>query len=301
MVSIRGIAAALLLSSSCNALHVSKRAQLDSVDVASDDDVTMPFCVYGEEGSFNGTVQVFIGEDNSRSLAFGNDDIGTQTSTKCKGDIPEFCRGGRAQKLGYVQSCEMLSCPCKPDNSQMEFPEQKRMMDIAVPLCNEARNFKSLLIGLGGAAIPEYLLEHCPDGTGIESVEFDPRVVKAATNFFGLNLAPGINEVENNDGGLAAQERAEAGKLYDVTMVDCFQSSGYVPDSCRNEKLAENMHKILKPGGKFIHHIWASQLDSTVATYRGVFGNTSVVTQDAELGVSWLIISTKPSTAAPFD
>merc|ERR1719162_2632429 len=71
-------------------------------------------------------------------------------------------------------------------------------MDTTVPMCTEANgNFKSLLIGLGGAALPEYMLQHCPKGTELESVEYDPRVVKAATNFFGLQLAPNINEVEN--------------------------------------------------------------------------------------------------------
>ena len=133
----------------------------------------------------------------------------------------------------------------------------------------------------------------------MESVEFDPRVVKAATNFFGLHLTPGTNVVQRDDGGHAAQERADAGTQYDLVMVDCFQSSGYVPDSCRNQALAQNAHKVLKPGGKFIQHLWAGQLDSTVATYRGVFGNSSVVTRDAELGVSWLIISTLASAAAP--
>lgn len=303
----RGLAVALQLFIGSEALHVSTRARLESTTRALDvdaaqrwTDVSMPFCVFGQQGSLNGTVQVYLTADNTRSLSFGSDDFATQTQTKCKGEIPVTCREGRATKLANVQSCDSLSCPCDPDNSNLDFPEFTRMMDIAVPMCQYARNgdFKSLLVGLGGGAIPEYLLEKCPKGSAIESVEFDPRVVQAATNFFGLSLVPGINEVENNDGGQALQDRAADGKSYDVVMVDAFVPGG-VPESCRSEALAQNVHKVLKPGGKFIQHIWHNQLDSTVARYRAVFGNNSVVAQDAQLGVSWLIVSTMSSDDAP--
>lgn len=262
--------------------------------MARDDD-SMPFCVFGGEGNFNGTVQVFVSKDNTRSLAFGSDDIGTQTQTKCAGETPSSCLGARANKLADVQSCELLSCPCDPDMSSLEFVYMKKMMATTMPMCQEGSgNFNSLLIGLGGAALPEYMLKHCPTGTQVDSVEFDPRVIQAATEFFGLHLAPGINEVENNDGGAAVQKRAEQEKKYDVVLVDCFERSGHVPDSCRDKAFAQNIHKILRPGGKFIQQVWGSQLDSTLATYQGVFGKDNSVAQNAELKVSWLIVSTVP-------
>jgi len=284
----------LFVFPSCHALRFSKRARAGMLSMARDaDDLTMPYCVFGGEGPVNGTVQVFVGDDNTRSLAFGSDDIGTQTQTKCKGDVPPSCQGIRAKKLADVQSCDSLSCPCEPDMSSLDFGYMVKMMDSTVPMCTEADgNFKSLLIGLGGAALPEYMLQHCPKGTEVESVEYDPRVVKAATNFFGLHLAPNINEVETNDGGVAVHERAEQGNKYDLVLVDCFESSGHVPDACRNKAFAENIHKILKPGGKFIQQVWGQQLKSTLATYQGVFGKDNTVAQDAELQVSWLIIST---------
>jgi len=291
MISTRGVP--LLLITCCSALRFSKRAQAGSLSMARDDDETMPYCVFEGEGQFNSTVQVFVGKDNTRSLAFGGDDIGTQTQTKCKGDAPDSCLGIRMNKLADVQSCNSLSCPCEPDMSSLDFGYMVKMMDTTVPMCQEATgHFKSLLIGLGGAALPEYMLQHCPKGTEVESVEFDPRVVKAATNFFGLHLAPSVNEVETNDGGAAVSERAERGIKYDLVLVDCFESSGHVPDSCRNQAFAENIHKILKPGGKFIQQVWNPQLDSTLSTYQGVFGKDNSFAQDAELQVSWLIVST---------
>lgn len=292
MISTRGIPV-LCLFASCDALRYSKRAQTGMLSMARDDDETMPYCVYEGEGNFNSTVQVFVGKDNTRSLAFGSDDIGTQTQTKCKGDAPPACVGTRVSKLADVQSCDSLSSPCEPDMSSLDFGYMVKMMDTTVPMCTEANgNFKSLLIGLGGAALPEYMLQHCPKGTELESVEYDPRVVKAATNFFGLQLAPHVNEVETNDGGAAVHARAEQGSKYDVVLVDCFESSGHVPDACRNKAFAENIHKILKPGGKFIQQVWNPQLDSTLATYQGVFGKDNSVAEDAELQVSWLIVST---------
>lgn len=292
MVSARGIPA-LLLVASCDALRFSKRAQTGMLSMARDDDDTMPYCVFGGQGHSNSTVQVFVGKDNTRSLAFGSDDIGTQTQTKCKGDAPESCVDIRLNKLADVPSCDSLSCPCEPDMSTLDFGYMVKMMDTTVPLCQEAsHDFKALLIGLGGAALPEYMLQHCPKGTAVESVEYDSRVIRAATNFFGLHLVPGTNEVESNDGGAAVQERAEQGRKYDVVLVDAFESSGHVPDSCRDQAFAQNIYKILKPGGTFIQQVWKPQLDSTLATYQGVFGKDNSVAQDAELQVSWLIVST---------
>lgn len=292
MVCARGVSS-LLFITGCGALRFSKRARSGMLSMARDDDETMPYCVFQGGGDFNSTVQVFVGKDNTRSLAFGSDDIGTQTQTKCKGDAPDSCLGIRMNKLVDVQSCNSLSCPCEPDMSTLDFGYMVKMMDTTVPMCQEATgNFKSLLIGLGGAALPEYMLQHCPKGTEVESVEFDPRVVKAATNFFGLHLSTGTNEVETNDGGAAVHERAEQGSKYDVVLVDCFESGGHVPDSCRNQAFAQNIRKILKPGGKFIQQVWNPQLDSTLATYQGVFGKDNSVAQDAELQVSWLIVST---------
>merc|ERR1719282_926529 len=105
-----------------------------------------------------------------------------------------------------------------------------------------------LLVGLGGGALPAYVLAHCPEGSKVESVEYDPRIVSAATQFFGLNVIPGVNEVDN------------------------FQAGGKVPEHCSSKAFVHAVRAILKPGGKAIQQVWAPQYKSLLVTYEIEFG-----------------------------
>jgi len=265
-----------------------------------------PFCIFGERGNFGGNVQVFVGHDNVRSLQFSGDGIGTQTMVSCTGDVPQNCGLPRlvAKNVNDTQSCDMLECPCEPDTSKLQFSYMEDMMKEVQPMCElaaedfsmrgpDAGPFHILLIGLGGGALPEYTVQHCPKGTKMESVEFDPRVIDAATGFFGLHLQKGLNSVENGDGGAAVAKRAESGEKYDVVMVDAFQSAGKVPDSCKNTAFIQNVKKILRPRGKLIQQIWSPQYELVIEDYKKIFGEDKVKGTDIELGVNHLIIATK--------
>merc|ERR550514_766734 len=111
------------------------------------------------------------------------------------------------------------------------------MMQEVTPACEswsvihpgeESGPMRVLLVGLGGGALPAYMLSQCPKGSVfVESVEYDPRVVKAAERFFGFQVIPGANEVETDDGGKAVARRASnpdssSREQYDVVLVDCF-------------------------------------------------------------------------------
>jgi len=180
---------------------------------------------------------------------------------------------------------------CEPDTSSLQFVYMKKMMDIALPMCEQKEDgFNALIIGLGGGALPEYLLEHCPQSAQIESIEYDPRVIDVATNFFGFHVVPGRNEIQNRDGGEAVKERVEAGKKYDLVLVDCFQTGGHVPDSCRSNDFITGLHSILKPGGKAIQQVWGSQYDSILGAYSNVFGKDHAQGENVQLQVNFLIV-----------
>lgn len=267
-----------------------------------------PFCIFGERGNFGGNVQVFVGHDNVRSLQFSGDGIGTQTMVACAGDVPRQCGSPRLepQSINETQSCDMLECECQPDTSKLQFSYMENMMNEVQPMCemahetysfraSDAGPFRILLIGLGGGALPEYTMQHCPKGTKMESVEFDPRVIDAATGFFGLHLQQGVNSVENGDGGAAMEKRVQNGDKYDVVMVDAFQSAGKVPDSCKSPKFISNVKKVLRPQGKLIQQIWSPQYEEVIKDYQKIFGEDKVKGTDIELGVNHLIIATTDS------
>mmetsp|Transcript_30287 Transcript_30287/g.48906 ORF Transcript_30287/g.48906 Transcript_30287/m.48906 type:complete len:297 (-) Transcript_30287:98-988(-) len=274
-----------------------RRSSVATLKVRNDYE-DLPFCQFGGRPGFNGSVAVYLTKDNTRSFSFGVEDAGTQTEVACNGPIPLACSTRSATKLEEVPPCDDFACDCVSDSSTLQFVYMKKMMKEAIPMCElQQSGFHALMIGLGGGALPQYLLSHCPSGTSVESVEYDPRVIDVATHFFGLHVAAGVNEVENNDGGKAVQARVENGKKYDLVMVDCFQSEGFVPDSCRDERFVSGLHAILKNGGAVIQQVWGRQYQSTLGTYEKVFGKQNTLGIDAELEVSWLIKATVPSTS----
>lgn len=227
--------------------------------------------------------------------------MGTQTEVKCAGPVPSQCAGPRAASANDTQSCDYLGCGCRRDNSTLEFVYMKRMMEQVEPLCQGAGAsqdggpFRMLLVGLGGGALPAYVLAHCPEGSKVESVEYDPRVVSAATQFFGLNIIPGVNEVDNRDGLLAVQERAKGGHTYDAVLVDCFQAGGKVPEHCSSKAFVHAVRAILKPGGKAIQQVWAPQYKSLLATYEIEFGKDHTQGRNVEFEVNFLVIADSPA------
>lgn len=285
-----------LFAAATGAFAALRRSQAGQQLAAATRDVRdeQPYCVFWGQDSHSSPVQVFVGSDGSRSLFFGTDDMGTQTSVKCIGDTPANCATTqRENSINTTQSCDDLNCGCKRDTSELEFTYMKKMMDEVLPICTDSfahKDFKMLLIGLGGGALPSYTLANCPDGSKVESVEYDSRVVAAATGFFGLNLNDN-NQVETNDGGIAVQERVDRGATYDVVLIDCFKSGGDVPFSCRSPALISNLKKILKPGGKAIQQVWAGQARGLLQNYTSVFGQGKVRDEGVELNFNHLVIA----------
>jgi spermidine synthase len=156
------------------------------------------------------------------------------------------------------------------------------MLELMAPYCMSSRKdaavpLKVLLIGLGGGALAQYILSQCPRGTMLEAVEYDPRMIDVATNFFGLHPQKNVFVIDQGDGGAIVEARAKDGHVYDIVFVDAFAGGPHVPESCRNLKFIKNLRRVLGSGGLVVQNIKADYQE-TLPLYEESFGKSSVDT-----------------------
>mmetsp|Transcript_65816 Transcript_65816/g.104223 ORF Transcript_65816/g.104223 Transcript_65816/m.104223 type:complete len:294 (-) Transcript_65816:30-911(-) len=258
-----------------------------------------PLCTLPAAGNFSGIVQVFVHQDNSRHLEFGDAWSGTQTTVSCRGQLPPTCLA-HFKEDGPASSCDVAECPCDRDTSDVDTDYLKKMVDVVVPLCkaSTAAQFKILNIGLGGGDIPAYLLSHCPENTVVQSIEYDPRVVLVAGKFFGTNDNKGRHKVITGDGGAESAVLLEAGQAYDVILVDVFDDAGSVPKSCVNSAFLRTVHGLLRPAGKLMQQVWDRQHDELLSGLKHQFEQEPgghVEDGDGRHG-QWVIVATRSSS-----
>lgn len=260
-----------------------------------------PLCVLPAFGNFSGPVQVFVHQDNTRHLEFGDAWSGTQTSVSCKGALPPSCLA-HFKEDSPAASCNAVECPCERDASSVDTDYLTRMVNAVVPICQKAAtaaSFNILNIGLGGGDIPAYLLSHCPRNTHVESVEYDPRVVTVAGKFFGTDDEHGRHKVSTGDGGAEAAARLHAGRRYDAVLVDVFNDAGDVPPSCASAAFVESIHGLLRPSGKFIQQVWDRQHAALLNAVKRRFEKEPggiVEDGDGHHG-QWVVMATKGNAA----
>lgn len=256
-----------------------------------------PLCQFEADGNFDSLVRVFVNTDNTRAFVFDQDAKGAQTKVMCHGATPGVCTAPPRLSNGSPQSCADLRCECvqvtlSRDTILLNYVRQ--MLDKVGPLCLPRGGASILNIGLGGGAMPAYLLDSCARGTRVTSVERDPRVVAMAERFFGFRAEPGRNEVETLDALAAVQRHAGAGDRYDAVLVDCFEARGRVPATCRSLEFLQGVHKTLKPNGTVIQQVWLSQYSELYHMYNRVFGHEHVSVEPVDAGLNFLIIAKAP-------
>mmetsp|Transcript_58316 Transcript_58316/g.123748 ORF Transcript_58316/g.123748 Transcript_58316/m.123748 type:complete len:236 (+) Transcript_58316:341-1048(+) len=173
--------------------------------------------------------------------------------------------------------------------------------DDVLPRClatPPTETFRVLFVGLGGGALPTYLLEHCKGrSVAVETVEYDPRVIKAATDFFGFKVDNTTNQVECSDGGAAVSRRAGK-RIYDSVIVDAFGADDSVPESCSDQSFANATWSMLRPGGKLIQHVWFRQLLGVMNIYKNQFGANHVSDRTVSMFANYLITATYEGSSA---
>lgn len=231
-------------------------------------------------------VEVILSSDGIRDLMFsrevvvdgtiiGRESLGLQSRVRCRGGP----RGDCVALGATLQACSALNasaCSCRADVSQLpELPYQQTMLVEAAGACKHSirRPFRVLVIGLGGGALPMYMLHHC-EAAFVESVELDARVVAIAERLLGFRREA-RNVVEVGDGLAALQRRAsQATPRYDRVLVDCF-GGGHVPPNCRSQAFVEAARAVLAPGGRVVQNALEPEAAGLLAAYRRAFGGAA--------------------------
>lgn len=236
----------------------------------------------------------------------GTADVEAETEIQCLGDTPASCR----HTPGHCVPCPCSIDPLSPADSYVQL-----MLQTIRPLCRsaiEGPSIRVLLIGLGGGAVPQQILAHCPAGSvTVHVVDIDERVIQMARQYFGLPQSRHL-EVEHADATQALEQRfgktmhsnnaflegaASDVELYDVALVDCMAGSGLVPLPCRSAHFVALLHKALRKGGLVMQNIWhyaptapeeaASEFRQTKSEYMRVFGDVNVSRPENPPGFDW--------------
>jgi len=253
-----------------------------------EDDTEQKLCTFQPPSGSDRLIKVFADtSDNTRYVQFAregyiSDDGYVETMVKCKGPIAASC----LQKSSSSAPGSCVSCPCEFDSSHPPYGNyQVRMLALLVPQC-QAHNgvdgkepFRVLIVGLGGGALAQYVLDRCPSGTVVEAVEYDARMIEVATQFFGLRLESGRFEVDQGDGGAIVADRAKAKQSYNFVLVDAYEGGPHVPESCRNAKFVQDVRHILRPNGTALHNIKVDY-EAALPLYKTEFGDVSVRGED---------------------
>jgi len=166
-----------------------------------------------------------------------------------------FERGGARQSVIKVGD---------PDHIELPYA---RAMPVGLALVERPQ--RVLIVGLGGATIPNLLHRHYPR-MAIDVVDIDPVVVDAARQFFGFRedatmrayVADGRRFIE------------ECRNPYDVIFLDAFGSEN-IPYHLATREFLTSVKAAIAPGGVAVGNIWSRSSnplhDSMIRTYLDVF------------------------------
>lgn len=264
-------------------LHRSAKGDWDESEVK--------LCTFSGEDDSDMNIKIFADEiENTRYVSFAregsmSDDGFIESMQKCKGSLAESCK----QPIATSTPKDCAACPCELDLEHEPFGNyQRRILELVTPKCQAAQKnkepFRVLLVGLGGGALVQYVLGSCPQGTIVEAVEYDRRMIQISKQFFGLNAGANVFSVEQGDGGAVVASHAEKGKTFDMILVDAFAGGSHVPKSCQNKKFVTNLQRLLKKGGTAIQNLAGPTLGNlegpddyktAFPLYKKVFGESA--------------------------
>ncbi|MDW6005019.1 spermidine synthase [Vibrio mangrovi] len=130
---------------------------------------------------------------------------------------------------------------------------------------------KILLIGLGGASIPNVLSEVYPQAK-MDVVELDQAVVDVARDYFRFRQTDNIS-VTVADGRVFVKRAGMQKKHYDFIILDAF-TGDYIPEHLMTSEFLQEVKKLMTDDGVLVANTWGSSrlYDYESATYRYVFG-----------------------------
>ncbi|QCU89594.1 spermidine synthase [Thiomicrorhabdus sediminis] len=163
-----------------------------------------------------------------------------------------------------IQSCQ----PLNPNDPRLVYSYSK--MVIGGFLLNPTPQ-KILILGLGGATIPNVLSELYPD-TKIDIVELDPAVIEIAKDYFQFQETPNMNAVAG-DGRVFVKRSILQKKQYDVIILDAFTGE-YIPEHLMTREFLQEVKQLMSNDGILIANTWETSklYDYESVTYHKEFG-----------------------------
>lgn len=130
---------------------------------------------------------------------------------------------------------------------------------------------RALVIGLGGASLPKFLLHHYP-ACRVDAVEVREQVYHVARAYFALPDDPRLS-VTIEDGAAFLADQVET--HYDLLLVDAFLAGG-VADSVCGQTFLEDCRRVMTDDGVMAFNLWsddrvslADQFDAVADTFGG--------------------------------
>jgi len=120
----------------------------------------------------------------------------------------------------------------------------------------------ALVIGGGGYAIPQYIIEYAP-GADVTTVEIDPDITAVAKRFFLKNPDSRITTV-NEDGRVFLNRNR---RQFDVIYTDAYAGGNSMPPHLATREAFYRMSQALKPGGILVFNIVSARSGRLAIVY----------------------------------
>jgi spermidine synthase len=132
-----------------------------------------------------------------------------------------------------------------------------------------------VLLGLGGAALPQLLQKHRP-GAAVDAVEIDPAVVTAARRYFGYRPRKQDHVFVQDAARFVA--RPERRGRYDLVLVDCY-GEDFIPPKLQRPSFLRALAGLLAPGGVIVANLWEThrRYQALVRRYAALYPHVWVI------------------------
>jgi len=224
-----------------------------------------------------------------------------QSSVHCARTQPSArsrCVPAVGQSTPRCADVDPQLCGCEANTSSLPaLAYQRQMLREAVESCRAhaalgQKQFRALVIGLGGGAMPMYLRRHC-SAAHLESVEVDARVAEIAERLLGFER-DSRSELEVADGLASVERRVKAvaegrSQPYSLVLVDCF-AGGRIPEACSSGAFARGLRGLLSPEGFVLQNAGRADESALLSAYRIVFGDGRTNITDVAESTGQLIL-----------
>ncbi len=123
----------------------------------------------------------------------------------------------------------------------------------------------ALMIGLGGGALVNFLLQSCPV-TSIDVVEINEQIISLAHDYFDIPKQNQNLTIINAAGQDFIKTQEGCGRLYDLILVDAFNEDGPAPIMIDGEFLNACRER-LNDKGVFVANLWTGPTHNFPAVY----------------------------------